>query len=202
MMLRHALCLSCSLLVIEAAVWGCGAGTPPPADPAEPPTTPPAASSSVTPAAGTASGLSPQPAGSPEASSAPAPSPPAEASQIQVCPEPKDRSRLQLGASDATEVVRANRSHLNTACWAPAIRKNPNGPDKVRLAAEITVQGDGRVSQGKVVGGKEYEGFAACVERELKTWCFPGARQPSSLMFPMIFVKAEGETLAVPNGAK
>ncbi len=121
--------------------------------------------------------------------------------QVQGCPEPKDHTRTQLAGPDVQALVSSNKSNLNETCWKPEIDKNPKGPDKVRVATELQVDPDGRVTDVKVVGGKDYPGFAACVERALRSWCFPGAKQPSSLMFPMVFEKAEGQMVAVPRGS-
>lgn len=192
---RSMVCLTLSLTLLA-----CGAaqqpaqGAPPEAATSS---APPAASDAAAVGAPTGESSAATAGSAPGAGSASAAA--EQAPQVRGCPEPADRSRVQLSGADVQDLVKANRTHLNAACWKPAIAKNPKGPDKVRVATELQVDGSGRVTEVKVVGGSEYGDFAPCLERELGLWCFPGAKQPSSLMFPMIFVKAEGEMMAVPR---
>lgn len=187
---------SCVPSALSLLLLSCGGAPAPAATPATEPSAGPGARepAAVTNTAAT-SGEAPAPAAPAESA------PSAPEVRAEGCPEQKDRSRTQLAAADVQELVTSNRSHLHAACWKPAIAKNPKGPDKVRVATELQVEPDGHVKDVKVVGGGDYAGFSSCLERELRLWCFPGAKQPSSLMFPMVFVKAEGEMMAVPRGS-
>ncbi len=109
----------------------------------------------------------------------------------RACADSQDSGQLQVGAAEVQRVVADNRPAINKACWEPAISKQPNGPAMVRLATEIEVAVDGVVRGVKVVGKNDYEAFNACVEKNVRTWCFPKAKQPATLMFPMVFDKAE-----------
>lgn len=188
-------------LVLLGVLSACGGGAPTAATPSTEPSAPSAPVAADAPAAAQDTNAPATDGTSASSSGAQQPAPAAPV-VAQGCPEPKDRSRVQVSAADVQELVNANRPHLHAACWKPAIVKKPKGPDKVRIATELQIEGDGSVKEVKVVGGNDYEGFAACVERELKAWCFPGAKQPTSLMFPMIFVKAEGEMMEVPAGSR
>jgi len=109
--------------------------------------------------------------------------------------DPGDSGALQLGADHAKKVVAANQPFLAEYCWTKALKENPKGPKKVRLATEVEVNPDGTAKGVKVVGGNDYAGLSACVEKHMKLWKYPRAKKASSLMFPIILEHKDVETL-------
>ncbi|MCU0692796.1 MAG: hypothetical protein MUF54_15455 [Polyangiaceae bacterium] len=111
--------------------------------------------------------------------------------------EPKDSGKHQLDAAAVKETVAAYRPHLGEVCWDPHVKKQPDGPDPVRVAIEVEVLPDGKVQSVRAVGGKEYEGMAPCVQRHVQRWQFPLAKQRSTLMFPIVFSRSETKVIQV-----
>jgi outer membrane biosynthesis protein TonB len=136
---------------------------------------------------------------------APSPAPAAGAAQTPEVSQadPGDSGAFQLGAHHAKPIIEANRPYLNRTCWADAVKRNPSGPAKVKIAIEVEVQTDGSVSRVALVGGKDYEGFAGCVQNHVKHWRWPKAKAVSSLMFPIEFSRGEIEwKVKEPAGGK
>ncbi|MBI5533000.1 MAG: hypothetical protein HY898_09810 [Deltaproteobacteria bacterium] len=107
--------------------------------------------------------------------------------------DPGDSGAFNLGAQHTKPIVDANRPLLNKSCWANAVKENPNGPAKTKLVIELEIQPDGKVTKTTMVGGKEYQGFSACVEKQVKRWRFPRAKAVSSAMFPLEFSHGDVE---------
>lgn len=109
--------------------------------------------------------------------------------------DPGDSGAVQLGPEHAKKVVATNQPFLAEYCWTKAMKENPKGPKKVRLATEVEVNPDGTAKNVKVVGGKDYAGLSDCVEKHMKLWKYPRAKKQSSLMFPIILEHKDVETL-------
>lgn len=183
-------------LICVAGIVGCGAGAPKQAKEPE-------AGAQEQKAAATQE----TPAKSDMPAAADAKEAKADAAKAEAKPEPKepeipmskedpgDSGAVQLGAEHAKKVVAANQPFLAEYCWTKAMKENPKGPKKVRLATEVEVNPDGTAKNVKVVGGKDYAGLSACVEKHMKLWKYPRAKKASSLMFPIILEHKDVETL-------
>jgi hypothetical protein len=180
--------VACCLVLL----CGCaGAASPAPGSPGSL-AAPPSPSSDTAPpgpSAPPASSADPSPAaGSPASAAPPAPPAPAASSPAPLVPPPVP-DKLQLSAADVQPSIASSARELRQSCWEPAFTAKPDGPVTVRLAVEIAANPDGTVNKLNVVGGDAYPGLAACVEKAVKAWRLPAARQPSSLMFPITFAR-------------
>lgn len=180
-------------VVVALWVTGCAAGSPSPAKEPEAATQKAQADSKAEPS-DAPSDATPS-AKAQDATEAKAEAKPA-AEPIPVSQEdPGDSGAVQLGADHAKKVVAANQPFLAEYCWAKAMKQNPQGPKKVRVATEVEVEPNGTPKRVKVVGGDAYTGLAACVEKHMMLWTYPRAKKASSLMFPIVLEHKEVETL-------
>ena len=173
----------CLLLALSACG---GKPAPEPASPAAP--SPSTAAASDAPA----DPSTPQAAAPADPASAPAAAPATNEPEVSQI-DPGDSGAFQLGPHHAKPIIDANRPFLNRTCWAAAVKNKPHGPAKIKLAIEVEVQPDGKVTKVAMVGGKDYEGFASCVEKHVKRWRWPKAKAVSSLMFPIEFTHGDVE---------
>jgi len=175
----------------------CGGAPSPASTPADGP------SATENTSEGTASETEPgsttdQPAGSKEgAAESTAEAAPADPYADMPHPPDSDSGRDQLSADDVKETVKTYRPHLDKVCWTPRVNNSPSGPNTVRVAIEVEVTKKGEVKTIRVVGGKGFVGLADCVEEHVKRWHFPGAKQSSSLMFPILFERGESSLIRV-----
>lgn len=175
--------------LLAVALVSCGAK--PPADAASPTkATESAAAEGKTDAPATQTSPS-DPAASTSGATAAAPAKPTEPQVSDA--DPGDSGAFNLGAHHAKPVVEANKPFLTRGCWADAMKANPSGPSKVKVAIEVEVTPEGKVTKVALVGGKEYEGFAACVKNHVMRWKWPRAKATSSVMFPMEFAHGDVE---------
>jgi hypothetical protein len=181
-----------ALVIAAAATAACGTKGPTDA------TTPKTATSSVlsTPDkagdSATPQGAADAPATASSTAAAKPAAPASDEPQVSDM-DPGDSGAFNLGAQHTKPVIDANRPFLNRSCWANAVKDTPNGPAKIKLVIELEIQPDGKVTKATLVGGKDYPGFAPCVEKHVRRWHFPKAKAVSSAMFPLEFTHGDVE---------